>query len=389
MLSRLIPLVTGVALVVGICDGPHLDRVGNDPTYWESIHPLVQKRCMPCHAEAGPGPFPLDTYERARPHALLMSVVAASHTMPLGSVASDIESADWRPLSGSEILMLKQWVNTGAKEGSRPTFKSTVAPHYSKQPEKTLSLAPIEVPLTGSPAWRTIEVRVDEDFPLRHFELDWHSGRVARATELEVVRGDGREYLGRSMVGQTPLRKRTTPKTVVHAGDLMRFYVRIHPDGMTRSISPKVGLYRGEADPIPREWESLVPTVRLAPGETRTVRSVYRVEEQRWLETLVPPATPWIRRATLSWVHPEAGRKVLARFDVWRPDSYGALRFRPSLELPAGSRIEVEVFYDNTQANPLIELQEPVDIGKLSERQLPEFRLKLVHGPTEALKRRI
>lgn len=384
MLPRLISLLAGATALTSAYF-PDAATASDTPTYWESIHPILERRCVSCHSGGGAAPFALDTYESAYPHALLMSVVVAGGTMPLGVVGSDFESADWKSLRSDEVMLFKAWVNGGAPEGVRKATKNASSPHFTVPPDRIVKLPQMEVPLTGAPVWRTVTLELPEGYPIRHFELDWASGRVARAVELEVVHGLEREFLGRSMVGQPPLRARSSPKVLVEQGDQIRLHLRLHPDGLTREIRPSLGLHRGDVDEVPvvREWKEVAPAAKVVEGKVQVARESLMIAEPRWLETIVPPSSPWIRRAVVSLVRPDQPRRTLGRFDVWRPHNYGSIRFRPSIELPPGSRIEVEATYDNSPSNPLVQKALSVlDTQTLLGRERPTFRLKLVLSKT-------
>ena len=102
------------------------------PTYWQDIRPILRKNCTACHNKRNikepdvSGGLALDSYEaitkgRKQPvieagksqQSLLIKMVTSTDDdkrMPLGAT----------PLSAEAITLLRRWIDSGAKEGSRP-----------------------------------------------------------------------------------------------------------------------------------------------------------------------------------------------------------------------------------------------------------------------------
>src|SRR5215470_956208 len=52
------------------------------PTYAKDVAPILQKNCQACHRPGEAGPFPLLTYEQARPWAMAMKIAVQTGKMP-------------------------------------------------------------------------------------------------------------------------------------------------------------------------------------------------------------------------------------------------------------------------------------------------------------------
>ena len=97
-----------------ICQTPNPPGV----TFTKDVAPILQKHCQTCHRPGEAAPFPLLTYEQARPWAASMKRVVKQKMMPpwfadpsYGHFAND------RSLTEKEISTILAWVNAGAPQG--------------------------------------------------------------------------------------------------------------------------------------------------------------------------------------------------------------------------------------------------------------------------------
>src|SRR5438477_10115143 len=88
------------------------------PTFTKDVAPILQKHCQTCHRPGEAAPFPLLTYEQARPWAATMKVVVKQKRMPpwfadpnYGHFAND------RSLTDKEISTILAWANSGTPKG--------------------------------------------------------------------------------------------------------------------------------------------------------------------------------------------------------------------------------------------------------------------------------
>src|SRR5262245_11720238 len=103
-----------------------------EPTYWQDVRPVLRKNCTACHNAKNlreldvSGGLALDTYDAVRkggkaplfqpgkggvsPLIKALTIDDDSKRMPLGAP----------PLSEEQIVLLRRWIDGGAKEGTRP-----------------------------------------------------------------------------------------------------------------------------------------------------------------------------------------------------------------------------------------------------------------------------
>lgn len=95
-------------------------------TYYRDIAPIVQESCQECHRPAGANyggliaPMSLMTYDEVRPWAKSIAKQVSSRAMPPWHASREHSGTfrNERTLTDSEIEMILQWVDSGAKRGN-------------------------------------------------------------------------------------------------------------------------------------------------------------------------------------------------------------------------------------------------------------------------------
>ena len=139
------------------------DLSAAEPTYWQDVRPLFRKNCTVCHsvkhlkqAEVSGG-LALDSYEAVMKggknpvlppgkseESLLIRMVLLQDEdkrMPLGAPA----------LSAEAVALLRRWIDTGAKEGQKPTGDAaavvvTAAPRRTRKLDVVLGTTAVPPP---------------------------------------------------------------------------------------------------------------------------------------------------------------------------------------------------------------------------------------------------
>jgi hypothetical protein len=100
------------------------DPITTKITWAKEISRLFERRCMSCHQNGGRAPFPLTTYEEARPWAVAIREETTLRAMPPWNAVRGFGSfRDDPSLTQEEIQLIAEWVNGGAPEGD-PVFLS-------------------------------------------------------------------------------------------------------------------------------------------------------------------------------------------------------------------------------------------------------------------------
>ena len=124
------------------------------PTFTGSVATILQKSCQICHRPGEAAPFPLLTYEQARPWAKAIREAVLTRKMPpwfadphYGAFANDSS------LTQGEIDTLVRWVDAGAPEGKpedMPRPRRFAGGWAIPQPDAVIELpTPYEIPAKG------------------------------------------------------------------------------------------------------------------------------------------------------------------------------------------------------------------------------------------------
>jgi len=105
-------------ICIALADGA-LAQPAPPPTYANNVATILQNRCQNCHRPGEAAPFPLLTYEQARPWAKAIKGAVVQGKMPpwfadrhYGKFANDSS------LPQNEIDALVNWVDAGAPLGN-------------------------------------------------------------------------------------------------------------------------------------------------------------------------------------------------------------------------------------------------------------------------------
>jgi Tol biopolymer transport system component len=143
-----------LAVLTAFCGGRAWSA---DPTYWQDVRPILRKNCVACHNVRQvkepeiSGGLTLDSFDAAARNpklfqpgksteSLLIKLCTTTDTekrMPLGAT----------PLPEESIALLRRWIDTGAKEGTKPD--STETPVTTNQPK--LRKLDVVLPTTATP----------------------------------------------------------------------------------------------------------------------------------------------------------------------------------------------------------------------------------------------
>lgn len=94
-------------------------------TYWKDIKPVMESKCVECHAAGGVGGFALDTFEKAKSYATAsMSAVEAKRMPPWPPDPQCNEYKGQRVLSDLQRQLFRAWVDAGTPEGVESDYEA-------------------------------------------------------------------------------------------------------------------------------------------------------------------------------------------------------------------------------------------------------------------------
>lgn len=173
----------------GVDFGTQLDDIGNDVgtattelTYYADIKPILDGRCVSCHAAGAIGPFELDTYEAVEPLHQLIAQVVQDRTMPPFLPSPGCKDYVYDPnLSSEQIDNIVQWAAAGAPAGD---------PSANTEPDVLPLPPPPDLDTTlEMPEAYTPQLSPDD---YRCFVIDWPYEEQKYVTGFGVQPGDPR-----------------------------------------------------------------------------------------------------------------------------------------------------------------------------------------------------
>jgi Flp pilus assembly protein TadD len=377
-----------VASAWGFCalgtTGVLLLRHARTPTFAEDVAPIVFSKCAPCHRPGGAGPFSLLTYEEVADHASEIRKVTSRRFMPPWRPAPGSgEFLNDRSLTSAQIDVLARWVKGGARRGN--PAKEPAAPVWPVgwqlgTPDVILELPePYDLVAEGddiyrnfvipSPVSGTHWVRAWEFRPgtraMHHAIVNIDRYGLARKRDAEdpgpgfagMDVGDVQSADGFYLVwtpGKTPAAGDPNDAWRIDGHTDLVVQLHMQPNGKPEVVRPSIALYFTDRPP-PRPSFSLrigdMP-IDIPPGDKS-----YRITDDLTLATDVDvvslfPHAHYVARRVHVWAVPPAwGTRELLRIEDWDFNWQDEYTFRTPMFLPAGTKIALEVVYDNSADN--------------------------------------
>jgi hypothetical protein len=357
------------------------------PTFSNEVVRILQQNCQTCHREGDIAPFPLMSYADAKPRAALIRFMTETRQMPPWKAADGCgDFRDERRLSEAEIETLVKWVEAGAPEGNPaqlPAQREFPSGWTLGEPDLILGNAEAFTPPHGTDTYRCFSIptqltsdkfiaAVDThpgDRMTVHHVLSFIDPTGASAALDEADPGPGYTCFGGPGVtttgslggwapGAPPLQLPENVAFTLPAASRVVMQVHYHPHhGEPMPDRTQFGLYYSEAA-SPKELRFLPlinQTFTIPPNDAH-----YRVDAA--FPIVVPfPLKLWLiaphmhllgKEMTVQVQRPNGSRECLIRIDDWDFNWQGAYRYVEPIDVPAGSRLSLTAYYDNSSNNP-------------------------------------
>jgi hypothetical protein len=385
-------------------------------TFSDHVAPILFRNCTPCHRPGQAAPFPLLSYEDARLRARLIAAVTQSRRMPPWKAApTDYAFKNERRLTAAQIDTIRRWVAGGMPAGDRrrmPSLPAFTEGWALGPPDLVVTMRePFAVPASGPDIYRNFAVPLNlaEDTWVRAVEFrpsarsvvhhslffldetglarqldDWdplpgfggamggalgtsQSGRAA----LTALLGGGsgatdsapsrvRRTLGGWALGARP---HALPKGLaffVPRGADLILSTHFHPSGKPEVEVSTVGLYFAPARPSRSfTWLQIPPVfglfegIDIPPGERRyTISDSFVIPVDIEAFSVAGHAHYLARQMTLTATLPDGRLRTLLTIDDWDFSWQESYDFKAFVRLPARTRLNAMIQYDNSADNP-------------------------------------
>jgi tetratricopeptide (TPR) repeat protein/mono/diheme cytochrome c family protein len=397
-MKRLMPVVVLVmaALPPGVrAQRPAQKPAGAPTTFARDVAPILYRQCATCHRPDGAAPFSLLTYEDARRRGAQIAAVTASRYMPpwkpepgFGDLAGE------RRLSDDEIGTIDRWVKAGLVEGN--PAEAPPQPRWSAgwqlgEPDLVVPLPEFTLRADGADLFRNFVVTVPgsktryvRGFEFRPGGRAVHHANIRvdptpasrRLDEADPAPGyegavlhsadypDG-HFLGWTPGQATPLASSDLAWRLA-AGDDLVVQLHLQPTGKPEVLRPAIALYFSNEPPsrTPSILRLGHQDLDIAPGETayRTSDS-YVLPVDAEIRAIQPHAHYRARRVSAWATIPGGGRRPLILINNWDFNWQDQYRYNTPFWVPAGTKLEMEYEFDNSEANPRNPSRPPGRVG--------------------------
>ena len=360
-------------------------RLPDKPNFNEHIAPLIHDKCVTCHRTGQVAPFTLITYDDVQKRAQqLVEVTKSGYMPPFLPDPKVTRYKNARYLHDDEVAMLDRWVKQGCEQGpgeppEPPTFRSD---WQLGKPDIVVSMdEEYTLPAEGDNVFRHFVL------PLPNKQLRYIKGFEFRTTNPRVVHharflfdstsqsrildeadpepgfavgmgvGSSRDpdghWLGWTPGKQPVFREEKYAWPLEPEQDLI---IELHmlPTGKPEPLKCEFALYYSKTRPtdLPVIIRMGPSTIDIEPDEkTYSHAEEFQVPVDIDLLNVYPHAHLLAKRM-VSHARLPGGKKVclldIAEWDFNWQDEY---QYAQPIRLPAGSVIEMEFVYDNSEDN--------------------------------------
>lgn len=370
-------------------------------TFYRDVLPVLQKNCQTCHRPGELGPFSLMTYRQAVEWADDIKNYTQAHKMPPWKPVAGPAFRNERKLTDPEIATLAEWVDAGTPEGDA---KDAPPPrHFNEgwylgkpdlvlQPTGDMHIAPsgqdlfrcyvLPTGLIEDKYVNAVEFRPGTPRVVHHALIFIDAGGHGRkleerqrekASSSGIDVGPGYSHtmsvgfvpfggMGGWVPGQIPRFLPENTGYLLPRGADVVVQVHYHRDGRAADDRPSIGLYFAKK-PVAHRYQSIV-----IPGRFTYIpagNDHYRVQGSVWLQqdcdlhTVMPHMHMLGRQIKVTMNPADAPPSTLVAVDDWEYNWQETYVFKEPIHVKAGTRLDVEAYYDNSDKNPSNPFQPP------------------------------
>ena len=368
-----------------LLEEPGSGATEGDVTFNRDIAPIIFSNCTACHRDGEVAPFALTNYEQVSKRAKQIAEVVSSRLMPPWKPSPDYgHFSGERRLSETQISLLKLWSETDAPEGEPadrpplpkfPTGWQLGKPDIIvKMPRKFALYAEgvdlykhfvIPTGMTQDRLIRAIEVHPGNPKIVHHAHMFLDNTGEARVLdEADPSEGYTRfgghglssaAYLGGWNPGATPhFFPKGTGRLMPKGGDAV-FQIHYHPSGKPEYDQTEIGIYFAPPDAQQLIADLVIGNVDLvipAGADNVAFTGEYTIPSNLLLMEIRPHMHLLGKSYQVRGLLPSGKEVPLIKIEEWDFNWQDSYVFNPVIRLPVGSKIQIQVVYDNSSKNP-------------------------------------
>lgn len=397
----------------------------NEITFSEHVAPIVHSRCTICHRQGQSGPFQLLTFEEVRDRAAtIQAVVHDDYMPPWKPVNTDVHFSNDRRLTPQERKLLDKWVAGGMPAGDLETIDPPTFPGGWSLGEPDLVLKmerSFQVPAAGPDIYRSfvfptnltedrwvkaVEVRPSARGVVHHALFFIDQTQAARRddgqdgqpgfTGMKFLRAGGLKRIGQLsnlmlsayVPGAMPNRLPGDLAVRLPGNSDIVMQTHFHPSGKKESEQTEIAIYFADRAPSRQLTAIQLPPMfgRFSGLDVPAGQSDYEIGQSFTLPVGVEAiavtghAHYICREMEMLATLPEGRVITLLKIDDWDLDWQDQYQFADPVPLPAGTRIDARIVYDNSADNPENPFSPPERIrwGRESTDEMGSVTLRVV-----------
>jgi hypothetical protein len=387
--------------------------VQNQLTFSENVAPIIFDKCAGCHRPGEAAPFSLLNYDDVRKRAKLIATVTQSRYMPPWSATSEMGAfRDDRRLSDGQIRTIQQWIDGGMVEGDPrklPALREFTPGWQLGKPDLVLKMnEPFELPPDGPDVFRNFAIKLNlkKDQWVKAVEfrstarashhalffLD-QSGQAVKMDEADPSPGfAGMSFLGTATVaagntaGRGALLQRLQNRNLLDVAraslggwavggvpqplpeGLARplpqesdfvLQMHFHPTGKVEKEQATIGLYYADGPPkrtltalqLPPLFGALAG-IDIPAGEKHfVIRDSFILPIDVEVVSVGGHAHYLAKTMHMTATLPGGSSRELVGIPDWKFNWQERYFFKDFVKLPKGTRLDVEIAYDNSRDN--------------------------------------
>jgi len=369
-------------------------------TFSDTIAPILYANCVACHRPGEVAPFSLIAYEDVAKRGRLIAKVTSERYMPpWHAAAGHGEFVGERRLTDAQIASIGRWVEAGMPRGD--AAKMPKLPDFPAdgwrlgQPDLVLEMpVAFDLSASGPDVFRNfvIPTNLAEDKWVRGIEFRPSARKVVHHAIFAHVPGgtlasrdgaDGRpgfggmetvgivnargdsSGLGGWAVGATPMMFPEGLAVKLPKGADFLLQMHFHLSGKPETEKSLIGVYFADRPPNKDIFTVELPAlfafgagIDIPPGEKRfTLQDSFTVPGDVKIYSATAHAHYLAKDMKATATLPDGTTKPLLWIDDWDFNWQDSYVYKVPFTLPAGTRIDATISYDNSAENP----RNPVD----------------------------
>jgi hypothetical protein len=358
----------------------------------EHIAPIIYSHCTRCHRPGEVGPFSLLNYQDvASRGTTIMAVTGSGYMPPWKPDPTYRHYLDENTLNATEIASIRSWVRSGMPQGDpalAPPVPTFAVGSQLGTPDLVVPMKQaFTVPGTNQDLYRVfvlpVAIAADQDIAAIEFRPGnkrlVHHAIIGLDTtsrgEVRDAQDPGYGYTSFGGFGFTTVEDNFAGWV---PGNQVRFYpnglgkrmyrharllVQVHygPTSVPQTDSSVVNIFFSR-QPVQR-YVSTQPVIQpvfgltngpfiIPAGQVKTFHYSWQVPQQVSLLSVLPHSHLLGKSWKIWAIQPGGDTIRLLKIDDWNFRWQGNYRFPTMQRIPAGSRLEADITYDNTVNNP-------------------------------------